>query len=575
VNSTESPGARRVASGAIVALAMLLMLPNLLWLEFGSNVNLWGDALVIPSTLLLALFALFGSRLWIACLLLAPFAILAPLEAFYIGSYHRPTFAEILATIATTNPRELREYLGGMLPLLVICLAVSLLIALLAAWWSRRSQLHWRPAVRIGILTLAIATPLTLALVAGVRATGSRAARWQAGEQKLLAMADEIQYGYPFGMFQRVTEYHRLWKDMREDAARLDTFRFHARRVAVFGRRQVYVLVIGEASRRANWQLFGYDRANNPELTHVPNLVPLPNLDSSWPESITAIPMILTRKPAEDMEYAWWKEASILRAMQEAGFDTWWISNQMPIGKYDSPVSTYAYEAQHTAFLNHVSWSAPGSYDEDLLQPLRDAIHDSNGDLFIVLHMMGSHQSYDYRYPEAYRRFRPAESDPDEGVPAREHSRNSYDNSILYSDHVLASIIGILRNSGAVTALWYESDHGETLPTPTCTAQGHGHGTHAEYEISALSWYSDAFASAFPTRVAALRANAGKRLMSADTFESLIDMAGIDFPGHDSSWSVFSPKWRYHPRIVNRPAQIDIDRAKFDRYCGMVHPLHG
>jgi glucan phosphoethanolaminetransferase (alkaline phosphatase superfamily) len=335
------------------------------------------------------------------------------------------------------------------------------------------------------------------------------------------------------------------------------------------------VLVIGEASRRANWQLFGYDRATNPELTQVRNLVPLPNLDSSWPESITAIPMILTRKPADDTEYAWWKEASILRAMQEAGFETWWISNQMPIGKYDSPVSTYAFEAQHDEFLNHVSWSAPGSYDADLLQPLLDALHGSNGDLFIVLHMMGSHQSYDYRYPEAYKHFRPAESDPAGGIPAREQSRNSYDNSILYSDHVLASIISILRDSGAVTALWYESDHGETLPTPNCTAQGHGHGTHAEYEISALSWYSDAYASAFPTRVAALRANAGKRLMSEDTFESMIDMAGLDFPGHDRTWSVFSPTWRYRPRIVNRPSQIDIDHARFDKYCGMVHPLHG
>ncbi|HTD29101.1 MAG TPA: phosphoethanolamine transferase, partial [Xanthomonadaceae bacterium] len=556
-------------------LFLVLMLPNLIWLRLGTSENLWVDALVIPGALLLTLFALLGNRPWVACLVLAPFAMLAPLEAFYIGTYHRPTFAEILATIATTNPRELREYLGGLLPLLALCLVLGLLVALLATWWSHRSQLRWPRVARIWVLALAIAAPLAVCIVAGVTATGGRETRFHSAEKRLSSLAVEIQYGYPFGLFQRVAEYHRMWKEMRTDAARLDAFRFHAHRVADFDRRQVYVLVIGEASRRANWQLFGYDRATNPELTHLPNLVPLLNLDSSWPESITAIPMILTRKPAGDIEYAWWKEASILRAMQEAGFETWWISNQMPIGKYDSPVSTYAYEAQHTAFLNHVSWSAPGSYDEDLLQPLHDALQDSTGDLFIVLHMLGSHQSYDYRYPEAYKHFRPAESDPWGTVPESEKSRNSYDNSILYSDHVLASIIGVLRDSGAVTALWYESDHGETLPTSTCSAQGHGHGTHAEYEISALSWYSDAYANAFPTRVAALRANAGKRLMSEGTFESIIDMAGLDFPGHDPSWSAFSRQWRYHPRIVNRPSQIDIDRAKFDKFCGLVHALHG
>ena len=122
---------------------MLLMLPNVLWLRLGSGPNLWTDALIIPGTLLLALFALLGHRPWVACVLLAPFAMLAPLEAFYIGSYHRPTCAEILASIATTIVRELRDYLGGMLPLLVLCPVASLLVALLAAWWSQRSG-QWR-----------------------------------------------------------------------------------------------------------------------------------------------------------------------------------------------------------------------------------------------------------------------------------------------------------------------------------------------------------------------------------------------------------------------------------------------
>ena len=127
-----------------------------------------------------------------------------------------------------------------------------------------------RAAVRMGALALVIATPLAMAIVAGVKEPGGRAARLHAGQQKLSGLAMEIQYGYPFGLFQRLADYHRLWKGMREDASRLDTFRFHAHRVADFGRRQVYVLVIGEASRRANWQLFGYDRATNPELMKVP-----------------------------------------------------------------------------------------------------------------------------------------------------------------------------------------------------------------------------------------------------------------------------------------------------------------
>jgi glucan phosphoethanolaminetransferase (alkaline phosphatase superfamily) len=572
MNAISPPRVRRNALCALATLIFLLMLPNLIWLWVGHGIDIWVCGLIVPSILLLLLFAALGDRLWIACLLMAPFAILAPMEAFYVAKYHRPTFAEIIATLVATNPREAREYLGNTLVPLVLCIIAAALLPLLAALWSWRSQLRWRSDSRTWVFVLVVIAPLAAAIAVSVAATGSVVERMTAGVQFFKSLSDPIQYGYPYGMVQRVAEYRRQWLEMRKNVARLDAFRFHAHRTSNIVKRQVYVLVIGEASRRDHWQLFGYSRPTNPELTRVRNLVPFPDMVSAWPESIAAIPMIVTRKSATSNPLGTWNEASILRAMQEAGFETWWISNQMSIGEMDSPVSTYAYEAQHTEFLNHASWTAPGSYDENLLKPLRDVLHDSNKDEFVVLHLMGSHQGYDFRYPDAYKRFRPALSDSADSVSRLDHAINSYDNTILYTDHVLASIIGILRDSNAVTALFYESDHGETLPTATCSLEGHGHGTRYDYEISALSWYSDDYAEAFPARVNALRSNAGKHLMSADTFESMIDMAGVEFPGHDPSMSVFSPQWRYRARITNAPWQVDIDHAGFGKGCAIVLP---
>jgi glucan phosphoethanolaminetransferase (alkaline phosphatase superfamily) len=272
--------------------------------------------------------------------------------------------------------------------------------------------------------------------------------------------------------------------------------------------------------------------------------------------------MILTRrKPA----MAWdapWHEASILRAMAEAGYETYWISNQQAIGEFDSPVSMYAYEAKHIKWLNHASWTAPGSYDGDLIQPLKDALHASDNDLFIVLHMMGSHVKYDYRYPKAFEHWKPTQASPPGQGTRIERVRNSYDNSILYTDHVLAKAIDVLKHSGAVTALWYESDHGELIPTPTCDKEGHGVGTVPEYEIPALFWYSNAYQRHFPQRVTTLKSHADKRTLSADTFESLIDMVGVTFPTHDESWSLFSPQWHYHTRWVAQTRHIDFDTAR-------------
>jgi hypothetical protein len=78
----------------------------------------------------------------------------------------------------------------------------------------------------------------------------------------------------------------------------------------------------------------------------------------------------------------------------------------------------------------------------------------------------------------------------------------------------------------------------------------------------------------FPKRLLTLRGNADKPSMSADIFESLIDMAGVSFPGHDPDRSLFSTEWRYRPRIVNPIWQTDFDKAIFDKKCEIVLPPH-
>lgn len=572
----QSLPAHKWALAAITLLIALLLLPNLVWLSHDTAPEVWVAALVLPLAMLAILFALLGRWLWLPCLLLAPLALLAPLETYYIAQYHHPTSAQIIATIVATNPLEAREYFGRMLAPLAVVLLAGLALGLLAAWTGFRAGLRWHGGGRIAALCLGIVA-LLVPLGVGFATSRKKAASDSASASgPLQVYGDAIEQGFPFGVIPRVVEYRQEWDRMRAEAAQFKAFRFHAHRAGPpLRQRQVYVLVIGESSRRADWQLFGYDRPTNPELSKLKNLVPIRRFITTWPESIAAIPMILTRrKPA----MAWdapWHEASVLRAMKEAGYETYWISNQQAIGEFDSPVSMYAYEAEHVKWLNHASWTAPGSYDEDLIQPLKDALHASNHDLFIVLHMMGSHVKYDYRYPPSFTHFKPTQLSPPGDGSSIERARNSYDNTILYTDHVLAQVIDVLKASGAVTALWFESDHGELIPTPTCDKEGHGVGTVPEYEIPALFWYSDSYRRDFPQRVAALRANADKRTLSADTFESLIDMAGVTFPGHDETWSLFSPKWHYHTRWVAQTQHIDFDTARIKQDdCQRVLPEH-
>jgi glucan phosphoethanolaminetransferase (alkaline phosphatase superfamily) len=567
---------QRRAWVAVSALTLLLLLPNLIWLYVEYGLTTWISGLIVPALLLALLFAVLGKRIWLACLLLAPFAALAPVEASYIAIYQRPTSAEILATFGATNPREIYEYLGSALIPTLICVISGLLLALLATLLAWHSGIRWKHRSRSWTLIICLTLPLVSTVVFFATKAKSTHSHLINNELVVADLTDSFEKGYPFGAILRIIHYRKEWAEMRLDAAKIDAFTFHAHRTTSVVKRQIYVLVIGESSRRDHWQLFGYPRETNPELTRISNLIPIPDMITSWPLTLGAVPQILTRKPPTDGNKHW-REASILRAMRESGFDTYWISNQYPVGFYDSPIAIYAYQAHHVAFYNHASMTTPGGYDEDLLKPLSDALKESQGDLFIVLHMMGSHTDYDSRYPGTFKYFQPTSSDAKGEGTSYQRIGNSYDNTIRYTDHVISSMISTLQGSGAITAMLYESDHGEDLATPTCKLEGHGNGSIYDYQVPAFFWYSDEYAKAFPERVAAFRHNASQHLLSADTFPSLIDMAGISIPDQDSAHSLFSPKWRYRPRVVNILDlwQTDLDKSVISNKCKIVLPAKG
>lgn len=565
---------KRLALGSVVVLALVLMVPNVALVFASTHAKKlpWIMAsLAVPAALLLVYFAVFGRRPRLACLLMAPFAALVPTVALYILRYRTPVTEAVLGTVVATNPAEAADFLGPWLWLLVVLSVAAGALAVIAGRLSALANLQFVAPRRVHTALIALASVSVVAfIVLQVVADRRSPAAEVASDDDLDTRAFRVmQDSYPFGIPVTLGTW---WNDhVRLQAAMAKTrdFRFHAYRVAHPGRRQIYVLVIGESSRLNHWQLFGYDRPTNPELSHTAHLIPVTDMVSPWPTSIGGVPAMLTRKPPQLAIFDPFAERSIVGLMREAGFGTWWLSNQSPTGEWNSPVTVYANEAQH------VTWLRLQRYDSNLAEGLAKVVQGSRGDLFVVLHMMGSHGNYDSRYPAAFKYFVPTVQDGGPLDIRYQRVTNSYDNTIRYTDHVLADIIGILGRTDAITAMWYQSDHGETLPTATCSATEHGHGFRYEFPVPALFWYSDAYSQVFPEKIAALHANAGKRATSADTFATLTDMAGVDFPGHDRSRSLFSPAWRYRPRVIHPvwqdgDASVDYDNADLGNGCELV-----
>jgi glucan phosphoethanolaminetransferase (alkaline phosphatase superfamily) len=90
----------------------------------------------------------------------------------------------------------------------------------------------------------------------------------------------------------------------------------------------------------------------------------------------------------------------------------------------------------------------------------------SSGYRFVVLHFGGGSHGpvYADRHPPEFRKFEPMCTDADVANRCSlEQLYNSYDNTILYVDHVVAQTIRALDESGMRYVFIYLSDHGESL----------------------------------------------------------------------------------------------------------------
>ena len=100
-----------------------------------------------------------------------------------------------------------------------------------------------------------------------------------------------------------------------------------------------------------------------------------------------------------------------------------------------------------------------------LLNGLAQEIQAMPNDGVIVLHTMGSHgPAYYQRYTDDFRKFTSTCDTNQIQDCNQEALRNTYNNTVRYIDYMLAATINLLRQQeNTDTALWYVSDHGESL----------------------------------------------------------------------------------------------------------------
>ena len=584
---------------------------------FGKSVNkplhIFGVELVIW----LSVWAVFRRPANFHWLLIPAFLAL-PTNIYLNIHYGQGITTHHLGIIAETNPRETVEFLGQKIWWLLVVMT-----AVCAWWWTiwrlarGTRDLDWNHHasrwLTIGLLIVGIGIG-SYSYSFGIEAPPKPSVASVSGGSSATAVVDEDEEGeeeedeevasaevqdtnalnlpklpswmlipveretvgdtWPFGISLHFYDFWQERQYLAELNSKNKNFTFGAKQLPEHDVPQVVVLVIGESSRFDRWEVNGYKRNTNPLLKQETNLVSLQDLITPVSATRLSVPVIISRKPGRQSLTSGFSEKSLLTAFKEAGFKTYWISNQISFGQFDTPISAFAKEADVLQFMNLGGYTDESNFDSILLDPIQNAIKDAAPKKLIVLHTLGSHWNYSHRHPKEFDKWQPSlfgvnkPEYTDTAIKPQLH--NSYDNSILYTDWFLSQVIGKLKSADAMTSMMFVADHGQVLYDGECNLAFHGHNTQYEFHIPAMVWYSDRYKEANPGKVAQLHRHKKSKLSTENVFHSLLDLANVHYPDERLDRSLVSSKFKRHRRYVDSHGWSNYDNSTFKGDCRAV-----
>ena len=458
------------------------------------------------------LLALGGASFWLLYLLglnrivawisLPILGIGGSIVSYYRVAFHATITPMIIDATIHTNAGTVAGVVSWQL---FAWIAVNILIAVGFVFW-RQKRIHLSYAWRHAIVALIL-------LLVYYNANGR--------------LRSSINQRYPYNIGYSLIEYCKEQQTITEDRNELSY------EVVDLPDSITVIFVLGEAMRADHLSLNDYARPTTPLLLERSNLISFRNIYSEYTYTSTSVPHILS--PADSIHPEWSStHSSFIRTFNHNQFKSVWISNQDNGRTY----STFLHEADSIIFPNasKSSYVFDPWYDEQLLPHLDLFLSIEGARKIGILHMIGSHWYYDLHVPRKWQQFTPGTSNRIITNNSTEQIINSYDNTALYLDAFLDSIIQRVESTCAI--LIYLSDHGEALGE-------NGNWLHAGdaeplHHPACIVWYSNKYAELFPQKVEALQRNAQNSYRTDFLYYSILSAVGIQAEGNNPKVDIFS-----------------------------------
>jgi len=304
---------------------------------------------------------------------------------------------------------------------------------------------------------------------------------------------------------------------------------------------QTYVIVIGESANSMHFSCYGYPRNTNEFTAKEEGLIPFKGVHSQFAQTMPSLEKALSFADTEHPDLMFQK-GSIIDYFKQAGFKTYWLSNQYALE--DTVITAMTAHADYNKCFNFSGMKRfeKAGLDGDMLPDIEKIITNSDDKKVIFIHLIGSHSAYVNRYPDTFRHWTDHLSGKDLSE-AGHRLLNAYDDSIRYTDWVLEQIIRMLKKDDSTSYMLYFSDHGEDIFDTTNT-KILGHSQIANEPMTAIPfmlWLSPKLEEIRPdirTRAKAYQNN----YKLEDAIHTIIDISSLK--NED-----------YHPQksILNRP----------------------
>ena len=545
-----------LSSALMIWVLVSCLIPNV-WLSFTEPLSpLQAIANVLLPAGVYMLLMSWSAKIGRTSLWMIIIMFFAASQIVLLYMYGRSVIAvDMFLNVVTTNPGEVGELLGNLLIIIaaIVILYIPPIVAGIAAVYGR-----WRLGTRTLRITHRMAwCTFAIGIIAFILSFFSP------------RPYHPVKDLYPINVFYnvylavdrtvKVSHYHQTSAP----------YTFHATPTHPDSIPELYVVVIGETARAANWQLLGYDRSTTPRLMNRDGLVGYDRAISQSNTTHKSVPMLMSALDAETFGDSIYSVKSFITAFKESGFHTAFLSNQ---SRNHSFIDFFGEEADTCLFIKEQepSSSPDAGFDAALLPYIDTMRQSGHHKILVVLHTYGSHFSYIDRYPRSSAAFTP--DSPVDATPSlRPNLINAYDNTIHYTSSLLADIMDRLETYPGLSALIYTSDHGEDIFDDSRHLFLHASPIPSYYQIHVpyLVWMSPGYRTLYPHKTEAAQANAHKFVASSRSFfHTIMDIAGISTPVFDAASSTVHAD--YAPQ---RPIYLNDHNESISlESCGILKP---